>query len=257
MTEYKEFSSTVYSNHPLGSGVDGNNVRHDFGNLISVKVPPLSWSEKAQRKSEWISISSEEFNKFFISPEYKERFIFEIETDILRNTNKKEQVWHFVWRNLKFHFDNSPRCFGFPEDFNYNPDKSERSRILDSSSFGTCMCALLDEWSDWYLHSGCYPQWINYLYVSEEKIFFLVKMNQKDQWINSITLKSLDANLYFSVLQEMFERKKEKSKYMRTIFFKSFLSHYGFTKTIENEIVSPCNDVFGCYDLQRYTESFL
>ena len=93
-----------------------------------------------------------------------------------------------------------------------------------------------------------------------KEFYFLVKLNSTEEWINSITLKSLDANLYFSVLQEiqeMFERKEEKSKYMRTIFFKSFLSHYGFTKTIENEIVSPCNDVFGCYDLQRYIGSFL
>lgn len=256
MEEYTVFSSTVYTQYPLGCGVSGDNVRHDYGNLISVKVP-LSWSEKAQGKTEWISISSDEFNKFFISEKYKERCVFEIETDILRNTNKKEQVWHSVRRNLNFHFYNSPRCVGFPVDFNYKSSKSERSRILDSSSFGTGMCALLDEWSDWYLHSGFYAQWINYLYVSETEIFFLVRMNQKDQWINSITLKSLDANLYFSVLQEMFERKEEKSKYMRTIFFKSFLSHYGFTKTIENEIVSPCNVVFGCYDLQRYIGSFL
>ena len=255
MEEYTEFSSTFYS-QSLGCGVSGDNVRHDYGKLISVRVP-LSWSEKAQGKSGWISISSDEFNKFFISEEYKERFIFEIETDILRNTNKEEQVWHSVRRNSNFHFYNSPRCVGFPEDSNYNFNETERSRILDSSSFGTGMCALLDEWSDWYLHSGFYAQWINYLYVSEIEIFFLVRMNQKDQWINSITLKSLDANLYFSVLQEMFERKKEKSKYMRRIFFKSFLSHYGFTKTIENEIVSPCNDVFGCYDLQRYIGSFL
>lgn len=256
MEEYTEFSSTVYSNHPLGSGVDGNNVRHDFGNLISVKVH-RSWSEKAQGKSEWIPISSDEFNKFFSSEKDKDSFISEIETGILRNTNKEKQVWHSVWRNSNFHFYNSPRCVGFPKDFKFNFSESERSRILDSSSFGTGMCALLDEWSDWYLHSGLYPQWMNSLYVSETEIFFLVRMNQKDQWINSITLKSLDVNLYFSVLQEIFERKEEKSEYMRTIFFKSFLSHYGFTKTIENENVSSCNDVFGCYDLQRYIGIFL
>ena len=252
MEEYKEFSSTVNSYY-LGCS---NNVRHDFGNLISIKVS-LSWSEKAQGKDEWISISSKEFNKFFISKEYRERFIFEIETDILRNIPKFSKDWHSVWRNLKFHFDNSPKCAGFPEDFEYDLKKAERSRILDSSSFGTNMCSLLDEFNDWYIYSGLYPQWMNYLYVSEVKTFFLVKINQKDQWINSITLKSLDENLYFSVLQEMFESKKEKSKYMRRIFFISFLSHYGFTKTIENEIVSPCNDVFGCYDLQRYIGSFL
>lgn len=248
----KKIKLKEYSKHPLGCGVHGDNVCHNYGELISVKVGP-------QGKYKWISISSKEFNEFFISEEYKKRFVFEIETDILKNTNKEEQVWHSVRRNLNFHFYNSPRCAGFPEDFNYNPDKSERSRILDSSSFGTGMCALLDEWSDWYLYSGFYPQWINYLYVSETEIFFLVRMNQKDQWINSITLKSLDANLYFSVLQEMFERKKKKSKYMRTIFFKSFLSHYGFTKTIENEneIDSPCYNVLSCYDLQRYIGSFL
>lgn len=252
-----EFSSTVYTQHPLGCGVSGDNVRHDFGKLISVKVP-LSWSERAQGKSEWISISSEEFNKFFISEKYKERFIFEIETDILRNITKYKKTWHSVWRNLKFHFDNSTRCAGFPEDFNYDPNKADISRILDSSSFGTGMCALLDEWSDWYFYSGLYPQWMNCLYVSKTEIFFLVRLNQKDQWINSITLKSLDANLYFSVLQEMFNHKKEKNKYMRRIFFISFLSHYGFTTTIENEIDdSPCHTMLGCYDLQRYIGGFL
>jgi len=143
-----------YSQYPLGCG--GDNVRHDFGNLISIKVS-LSWSEKAQGKDAWISITSEEFNKFFISPEYRKHFVFEIETDILKNTDKNEKVWHSVWKNLKFHFENSRKYAGFPENFNYScSSKSVKSRILDSSTFGMGMCALVDEWSDWYVYSGLY-----------------------------------------------------------------------------------------------------
>jgi len=247
MNECTEIFSTVYSQHPLGRGVSGDNgvnIRHDFGNLVSIRVSGY-----------WVLTTSKEFEKFFISEENKKRFVFEIETNILKNTNKSKIVWLSVWRNLKFQFYNSQKCAGLPTNFNsVNP---VRSRKLDRSYFGTGMCSLLDEWSDWYNYSGFFPQWMNCLYVSETKIFFLVRMNQTDQWINSIKLKSLDKILYFSVLQEMFENTQKKSVYMRRIFFISFLSHYGFTKTIENEIDTPCHNVFGCYDLQRHIGSFL
>jgi len=245
MEEYKEVFSKFYSTHPLGCGVIGNNVYIKKQSCYSSRIEQIALfnlnGETWWSKSQLVEIfPEEEIDRLFDSI-----YLDLCSSGFIESTHIHSFLADKIFSNRSFpHFGQAEQTFICSESF--------FSLKLDQSPMGVNLWKIIRKLTE----KGNNMVAHNIRYNFKE-FYFLVKLNSTEEWINSAKLKSLDANLYFSVLQEMFERKEEKSKYMRRILFISFLSHYGFTKTIENEIVSPCNDVFGCYDLQRYIGSFL
>ena len=257
MQEYSEVRSNFYSEHPLGVGISEseNNVRIGSGKfgtwieeIASENLNEVIWWSKTQLED---FFGKEDIDKLF------DRIYLDLcSLGFIVSPHIHDYLCEKMFFNSSYPLLNDPSS-------TFRVSQSIFSFKLDQSSMGVNLWKVINRLSDKEKNPVSHNIQYKYIPISHMEIYFYVELNSTEKWINSIELKSLDVNLYFSVLQEMLEKMIDSQtfssifKYNRRILYISFLSHYGFTKTIENEIVSPCNNVFGCYDLQRYIGSFL